>query len=785
MTEHEPTQRQRRHRMLPLLALCLLSMLLCSSSCVMAQRRSSLPTHSFNKVAVPVLSFRIAEANGTAGVGVVGRSVDFVPAFAGIALPLSSDPDSLLRMNIMLPHKDDDPTGCSGPWRSMNEFNQSFAGSFILQRQATCINTVNYLYATFSGARGVIAYGCPTTEPFNCAAGLLEVLVYTRINTATVLSVTNADGEAILAYLTAARDAAAPQAPALNSMVLEFVSTGPIVPEEKAALVSMMQTTTMFPFAGGQVPAAQDLWSVARFNSTTQDPCRDRVKGLWCEKSHVVWVSPWYHAWLGLLPPEFGLLTQLRAINLFANRLGGPLPASWCNLHQLRSLAVGDSLASPFISSFPDCLGSSMPLLEELYFSGHSVKLLPASIALLTNLRYLEGPRNELAGPLPDLTAMPNLTMVSLSANKINGSLPPLHPDAPLSQYGMAGNQLTGTVPPNYFVNKPLLRILDLNTNQLTGSLPPLTGCPNLEIVDFSTNAFSGPVPGGLAPAPWSTLQRLNTLNLQENELVSPVFLANLQALTRINLSNNKFNTSTLSSPSNTNVGVWMDGVFPPNLLSLRISHNQLRGPWGINSFVTSKTIQEIFADHNQITTLPNEFFVVQALQMDVSGHTRTHRRGRQIETSLALIMLSGLSVCSAFSLHRQLLQRSNDHQRQLPHQLSRALGDRVELRRQSQDPTGYATILGRAVFCENTGAGGELCVCTSAQLHGRAADCGGGLDLQQVQELRMQRRILRQAALVQRCAELRVAVALRHHQQQRGRSQSGHADPRHRRPRQ
>lgn len=631
MTPCGMTQRQRqttttgRMLSLSLLAIGLLVALLCCSSGVQAQRRSSLPVHSFNVVTVPVLSFNIAEANGTAGVGLAGRSIDFVPAFAGISLPISSDPDSLLRMNIMLPHKDDDPTGCSGPWRSMNEFNQSFAGSFVLQRQSTCLNTVNYLYAAMSGARGVIAYGCPTTEPFNCAAGLLEILVYTRIHTATVLSITNEDGEAILAYLNEAKAAAAPDAPALNSMVLEFVSTGPIVPEERAALVSMMKTTTMFPFAGGQVPAAQDLWSVARFNSSTLDPCRDRVKGLWCERSHVVWVSPWYHAWLGPVPAEFGELTHLRAINLFASRLRGAIPESWCNLHDLRSLAVGDSLAQPFITSFPACMGSSMPLLEELYFSGHGIKHLPASFSLLTNLRYLEGPRNEIAGPLFDLTQMPNLTLVSLSLNRFNGSLPALHPAAPLSQFGMSGNLLTGTIDPGYFANKPLLRIIDVNSNALSGSLPPLTGCPNLEIVDFSTNAFSGPVPGGLAPAPWSALQRLKTLNLQENSLVSPVFLANLQALTRINLSNNRFNSSTLALPNNENFGVWMDSIFSPNLVSLRCSYNDLRGPWGVNAFVTSKTIQEIFVDHNGITSIPNEFFVVQALQMDVSVEQHAH----------------------------------------------------------------------------------------------------------------------------------------------------------------
>ena len=98
---------------------------------------------------------------------------------------------------------------------------------------------------------------------------------------------------------------------------------------------------------------------------------------------------------------------------------------------------------------------------------------------------------NQLTGPVPDLSALTNLSYLDLTGNQMTGSLPDL-------------NALTN------------LTSLNLGFNQLTGPIPDLFALTNLELLDFGHNQLTGPIPD------LSALTMLTTLDLSGNRLCLP-----------------------------------------------------------------------------------------------------------------------------------------------------------------------------------------------------------------------------------------------------------------------
>ncbi len=122
------------------------------------------------------------------------------------------------------------------------------------------------------------------------------------------------------------------------------------------------------------------------------------------------------------------------ALNLYNNRLSGPLP----DLSALTSLEELNLYQNKLSGFLPDFLK-------------------------LTHLNKVNLRNNRLTGPIPDLSALINLDNMSLHANQLCGPIPDLSALKRLKQLDLSQNELTGPIPP--LRNEDL--VISISGNQL------------------------------------------------------------------------------------------------------------------------------------------------------------------------------------------------------------------------------------------------------------------------------------------------------------------------------
>ncbi|CAN5976136.1 unnamed protein product [Sphagnum jensenii] len=182
--------------------------------------------------------------------------------------------------------------------------------------------------------------------------------------------------------------------------------------------------------------------------------------------------------------------------------------------------------------------------------------------------------------------------------------------------------ELTGPIPAE-INNLAVLQILDLHDNNFNGTIPDFTSLGNLQELDLSGNQLTGGIPN------FGSMKWLQTLKLSGNQLYgqSPVFLdsstsqglANLMALTTLNLSMNQFggpmNPASIFNPSS-------------NLKVLDLSRNNFSGPLpNISLFSTS--LQQLDLSYNgfnspQVPTWLYGFNQLQTLSLDNNNFNGT-----------------------------------------------------------------------------------------------------------------------------------------------------------------
>ncbi|MBW2734459.1 MAG: leucine-rich repeat domain-containing protein [Deltaproteobacteria bacterium] len=148
----------------------------------------------------------------------------------------------------------------------------------------------------------------------------------------------------------------------------------------------------------------------------------------------------------GRVPAGLNLLSSLRTLELWDNRLTQGIPAE---LGQLSSLEVLDLGSNGLSSIIPAELGA-LSNLGSLYLSSNSLLgAIPPELGSLTKLENLYLSSNQLIGPIPAaLGGLGGLLRMSLQSNQLNGTIP-----AELGQLSK-------------------LEFLWLHTNQLTGYAP-------------------------------------------------------------------------------------------------------------------------------------------------------------------------------------------------------------------------------------------------------------------------------------------------------------------------
>ncbi|KAL9244936.1 hypothetical protein vseg_018650 [Gypsophila vaccaria] len=295
----------------------------------------------------------------------------------------------------------------------------------------------------------------------------------------------------------------------------------------------------------------------------SQDPCTSPrttsfICGITCspDSSRVTSITLDSVGYSGQLTPLIFKLTQLITLDLGQNSFMGPIPLSISSLSLLQTLS-----------------------LRYNYLVGP----LPNSISTLTNLQTLDLSGNFLSGPLPkSLSYLTNLTFLDLSFNRFTGELP--------------------TLPPN-------LLSLSAKSNFLSGPISDLTFSKSarLETVELSSNKFTGILPHWLLQLP-----QLQQINLSNN------------SLTRVEIwkPNNKNNQLIALDLGYNNIegGISVNFTYFPNLASLSLRHNRLRGPIMLR-LSKSRSLKRLFLDGNYLNgSPPQEYFYGGSGEAAVAG---------------------------------------------------------------------------------------------------------------------------------------------------------------------
>ncbi len=202
----------------------------------------------------------------------------------------------------------------------------------------------------------------------------------------------------------------------------------------------------------------------------------------------------------GAIPEAFAgsdALSQLEVLDLTSNDLHGPLPAS---LALLRNLRHFDVFGNEFTGKIPSWIGR-LTRLEKLDLSYNPwVGNIPSELGQLVKLVDLDLGLADLSGPIPpSFQNLKNLVSLSLSHNALEGPLPPWLGELPgLRVLSLRDNRFDEGIPEELGQLSALVH-LHLDENFLTGSIPPSLGAlPALSYLRLNNNQLTGEVPSEL-----------------------------------------------------------------------------------------------------------------------------------------------------------------------------------------------------------------------------------------------------------------------------------------------
>ncbi|KAK2983219.1 hypothetical protein RJ640_023339 [Escallonia rubra] len=264
-------------------------------------------------------------------------------------------------------------------------------------------------------------------------------------------------------------------------------------------------------------------------------------------------------------------IPSLQVLDVWGNRLSGPIPLSIANASQLSRLVIDSN-------NFTGQVSVNFRNLEQLSYVELGDNSLGtgkygdlsflSSLANCSSLPILEQSINNFGGPLPNFVAnlSSQLTSYKIAENQVSGSIPlGIANLAGLTILAMDGNHLTGRIPLkignlhrlqrvalNYNLQptrrrystlsrKPFsfLNELHLENNTLEGTIPPSLGnCKLLVLLNLSHNNLNGTIPSQLFGA--SALS--NSLNLAPSRLSGslPSEIGHLITLGELDVSNNE-----------------------------------------------------------------------------------------------------------------------------------------------------------------------------------------------------------------------------------------------------
>ncbi|GLT67134.1 hypothetical protein SLA2020_394630 [Shorea laevis] len=233
-----------------------------------------------------------------------------------------------------------------------------------------------------------------------------------------------------------------------------------------------------------------------------------------------------------LIPPSFGLMKQLRYLNLSSMNFKGRIPSELGNLRRLCVLDLSDKFAwrlkvddiqwISHLSSLQqldisrvNLSHTSSNLFQHFDISWNSFHgSIPIFLQNMTSLTFLDLSQNFFQGPIAIfIQNMTSLIFLYLSRNQLSGSIPnSIGQLSKLEIIYLADNQLRGSIPDS-IRQLSKLEVIDLSDNQLSGTIPDSIGqLSKLEIIYLFGNQLSGSLPNSIGQ-----LSKLRSIDLSDN----------------------------------------------------------------------------------------------------------------------------------------------------------------------------------------------------------------------------------------------------------------------------
>ena len=279
--------------------------------------------------------------------------------------------------------------------------------------------------------------------------------------------------------------------------------------------------TTLPP---GSEPLSGDAATLVAFYNATDSPN-------WSDNTNWLTDAP-ISDWSGVTASNIvngGTVGEcvVRRLYISFDQLSGEIPAELANLAHLEYLNLNGNELS---GTIPAELANLSNLTSLNLYGNQLSGTIPAELANLSNLEDLDLSDNQLSGEIPaELGNLPNLRLLFLQGNQLSGEIPAeLANLAHLEYLNLNGNQLSGMIPIE-LGNLPNLEDLDLSDNQLSGEIPAELGnLPNLRLLFLQGNQLSGEIPAELGNLP-----NLRFLDLSRNRLSGaiPIELGNIPTL--------------------------------------------------------------------------------------------------------------------------------------------------------------------------------------------------------------------------------------------------------------